>query len=605
MDRERFEQLKQKENEILRGRPVGGVVNGYGADNGLTPEQTIGFINKQSAADEDWKAAKAFYNGSVNQLERGILGTLAMLRDNNIASLQAQGIAVGDGGKYIDMALNSEHLQPYEVKGKTELGQFGLDIASGAGQLVSQAALALTTGGVGSTVAMGASIAGNQYADLRKEGVSVERATNASLINAVVQAPLERLSIGNILSKFPASSGMRQKAIQIAQNAVTEGVTEYVQQYPEEITNLYAKSGGNLEELANATIDKLPEIHQNALYAGAIGALLGGGAGTINVALQRNMNAAQLEAVEGRVEQAKQIGITPEAYANTVNNNLPDSNVSVDGDVLLKFMQSGKTEEIAQSLGVTVNEVQQAADEGLTVEIRQGNFEGTAMKYADFMPAVRDYSAFEVNGFMQSDTQGQKELQKEYQQFTDNEEEFQAYKDEKIAEMQAAGINQQEALNAMILLESRARVYNPDNPLAFFEAYPIEFRSGENNKDGYNQSANPDSATYFNDFSEHRGQGYSGYSKSNNAIEAESEGRYPASVAAKKLGVKTGAIKLYIDTDEWHHTSSMYNRTPYYDIRYLLEYKEGGKEALQAEGLEESEITDIEKLYEQSLPKDL
>lgn len=488
MDRERFEQLKQKENEILRGRPVGGVVNGYGADNGLTPEQTIGFINKQSAADEDWKAAKAFYNGSVNQLERGILGTLAMIKDNNIASLQAQGIAVGDGGKYIDMALNSEHLQPYEVKGKTALGQFGLDLASGAGQLVSQAALALTTGGVGSTVAMGASIAGNQYADLRKEGVSVERATNASLINAAVQAPLERLSIGNILSKLPASSGMRQKAIQIAQNAVTEGVTEYVQQYPEEIANLYAKSGGNLEELANATIDKLPEIHQNALYAGAIGALLGGGAGTINVALQRNMNAAQLEAVEGRVEQAKQIGITPEAYANTVNNNLPDSNVSVDGDVLLKFMQSGKTEEIAQSLGVTVNEVQQAADEGLTVEIRQGNYEGTAMKYADFMPAVRDYSAFEVNGFMQSDVQGQKELQKEYQQFTDNEEEFQAYKDEKIAEMQAAGINKQEALNAMILLESRARVYNPDNPLAFFEAYPIEFRSGTDGGE-FNQSA--------------------------------------------------------------------------------------------------------------------
>ena len=489
MDRERFEQLKQKENEILRGRPVGGVVNGYGADNGLTPEQTIGFINKQSAADEDWKVAKAFYNGSVNQLERGILGTLAMIKDNNIASLQAQGIAVGDGGKYIDMALNSEHLQPYEVKGKTALGQFGLDLASGAGQLVSQAALALTTGGVGSTVAMGASIAGNQYADLRKEGVSVERATNASLINAAVQAPLERLSIGNILSKLPAGSGMRQKAIQIAQNAVTEGVTEYVQQYPEEITNLYAKSGGNLEELANATIDKLPEIHQNALYAGAIGALLGGGAGTINVALQRNMNAAQLEAVEGRVEQAKQIGITPEAYANTVNNNLPDSNVSVDGDVLLKFMQSGKTEEIAQSLGVTVNEVQQAADEGLTVEIRQGNYEGTAMKYADFMHSVRDYSAFEVNGFMQSDTQGQKELQKEYQQFTDNEEEFQAYKDEKIAEMQAAGINKQEALNAMILLENRARVYNPDNPLAFFEAYPIEFRSGTDTEGYYNQSA--------------------------------------------------------------------------------------------------------------------
>ena len=70
MDRERFEQLKQKENEILRGRPVGGVVNGYGADNGLTPEQTIGFINKQSAADEDWKVAKAFYAVSLDCIGR-------------------------------------------------------------------------------------------------------------------------------------------------------------------------------------------------------------------------------------------------------------------------------------------------------------------------------------------------------------------------------------------------------------------------------------------------------------------------------------------------------------------------------------------------------
>ena len=48
---------------------------------------------------------------------------------------------------------------------------------------------------------------------------------------------LERLSIGNILSKLPAGSGLRQKVVQIAQNAITEGVTEYVQQYPEEITN--------------------------------------------------------------------------------------------------------------------------------------------------------------------------------------------------------------------------------------------------------------------------------------------------------------------------------------------------------------------------------
>lgn len=489
MDRAEFDRIKQMENEILRGRPVGSVTNGgYGKPNGLTPEQTIGFINKQSANDAEWKAAKAFYNGSWNMLERGVLGSLAMLRDNNIESLKAQGIEVGDGGKYIDMALNSEHLQPFEVKGNTQLGQLGLDIAQGAGQLAGQIAIALTpAGGIGSTLAMGASIAGNQYADLRRDGVSVDRATRAAVINAGVQAPLEKLSLGNILSKLPAGSGLRQKVVQVAQNAITEGVTEYIQQYPEEITNIYAKSGGSLEELANKTLEQLPEIHRNGLYAGMIGAVLGGGAGAINVAVRRNVNAAQLEAVENRVEQAKKTGITPEAYANTVNNNMPESTVSVDGDVLLGWMQSGNTDEMAQMLGVTVNEVQQAADEGLTVELAQGSYEGAAMKYADFLPTMRDHTAFEVGGFMQSDVPGQRELQKEYQQFTDNEEEFQAYKDEKIAEMQTAGINKQEALNAMILLESRARVYNPDNPLAFFEAYPIEFKSGENNKDGYNQ----------------------------------------------------------------------------------------------------------------------
>lgn len=490
MDRAEFDRIKQMENEILRGRPVGSVTNGgYGKPNGLTPEQTIGFINKQSANDAEWKAVKAFYNGSWNMLERGVLGSLAMLRDNNIESLKAQGIEVGDGGKYIDMALNSDHLQPYDVKGNTQLGQLGLDLAQGAGQLASQAALAVTTGGIGSTLAMGASIAGNQYADLRREGVPVDRATRASVMNAGIQAPLERLSIGNILSKLPAGSGLRQKVVQIAQNAITEGVTEYVQQYPEEITNIYAKNGGNIEELANKTLEQLPEIHRNGLYAGLIGAVLGGGAGAINVAVRRNVNAAQLEAVENRVEQAKKSGITPEAYANTVNNNMPESTVSVDGDVLLGWMQSGNADEMAQMLGVTVNEVQQAADEGLTVELAQGSYEGAAMKYADFLPAMRDHTAFEVGGFMQSDAPGQRELQKEYQSFDDTEAALQAQIDAIAESMQQAGMNAQQRAQAVAALTSYARTQRPDNPASLFEEYPITFRRGADGSVGFEQSA--------------------------------------------------------------------------------------------------------------------
>ena len=67
--------------------------------------------------------------------------------------------------------------------------------------------------------------------------------------------------------------------------------------------------------------------------------------------------------------------------------------------------------------------------------------------------------------------------------------------------------------------------------------------------------------------------GYHCYSKSNNALDAEKEGRYPitkaAPILAKKLNwsvPKARAFLLSIGTKEWHHTSCKYNATNYYDI---------------------------------------
>ena len=67
----------------------------------------------------------------------------------------------------------------FDVKGKTALGQLGLDLVQGGTQLASQVAVNTLTGGVGGAVYMGASIAGNQYLDLVDKGVSVDRAATA------------------------------------------------------------------------------------------------------------------------------------------------------------------------------------------------------------------------------------------------------------------------------------------------------------------------------------------------------------------------------------------------------------------------------------------
>ena len=65
--------------------------------------------------------------------------------------------------------------------------------------------------------------------------------------------------------------------------------------------------------------------------------------------------------------------------------------------------------------------------------------------------------------------------------------------------------------------------------------------------------------------------GYSGYSKSNNAVHAERNGRFPASVLAKKLGVKSAAIVALIPTSEWHHVSKFFNTINYYDLEQAVE----------------------------------
>ena len=75
--------------------------------------------------------------------------------------------------------------------------------------------------------------------------------------------------------------------------------------------------------------------------------------------------------------------------------------------------------------------------------------------------------------------------------------------------------------------------------------------------------------------------GYNGYSKSNNAISAEEDGRFPMSAAAKIVseatGLKRTEAKVLLEKlhgGEYHHTSKMYNRTKYYDTAEAIRHHE-------------------------------
>ena len=84
-------------------------------------------------------------------------------------------------------------------------------------------------------------------------------------------------------------------------------------------------------------------------------------------------------------------------------------------------------------------------------------------------------------------------------------------------------------------------------------------------------SAAPAGPVIFNQREKTQMAGYHNYSKSNNALAAESSGLFPASVLAKMLGVKTAAIRALMTPSEWHHTSKHYNVTNYYSEDAAIE----------------------------------
>lgn len=65
--------------------------------------------------------------------------------------------------------------------------------------------------------------------------------------------------------------------------------------------------------------------------------------------------------------------------------------------------------------------------------------------------------------------------------------------------------------------------------------------------------------------------GYCVFSKSNNAVAAESCGRFPASRAAKMLGVPVEFVRAQ-GASEWHHTSKHFNCTDYFDVEEIREH---------------------------------
>lgn len=493
MDEKRYNEINTAVQKIANGYTAYNAVNPYyGAKSGMDVDETYGFLNKQAAYDADWKIAKGFYNGLVANTGRGIMGALALVRDMNIDSLKERGLAYNENTAFEDVA-NSDVLTPYDVKGRNELEQLGIDIASGAGQLAGQAATTALTGGTGSMAFMGTQIAGNQYLDLRQQGVSAENARWPSITNALMQAPLERFGLEGILAKLPAKSVLREKAKRIAQAAITEGVTEWMQQYPEEITNLYALQPGDRNDpeqrrkawfaAGDEFIRNFGDITREGAYAGLIGGMLGGFGGGVNVMfrsvdrqIRKQVHNELLQDTAKRIDNVKKSGVSPDYARNVINANNPGDKIYVDGETMHQYMQSGNATEIAKNIGVTEAEVQKAAESGTDVAINRGDFEAAAAKMPDFFESVQNGVAFEEGGYTLTKAQLEEEQQKLLREVQREDPLLRQQMDDFRMQMQRAGVNKKDIDRTILMLEAHAMATYPDEPSRLFIDYPLEIQ---------------------------------------------------------------------------------------------------------------------------------
>ena len=157
--------------------------------------------------------------------------------------------------------------------------------------------------------------------------------------------------------------------------------------------------------------DNIGDITSDAVYSGLIGSILGGGLGGANISMQialgdsfqraaeRGVHESKLGILERQIGNFAEQGTDADVAGAVVDASSNDARVYVDGEALTAYAQtSAELNNLALSLGVDVEAIKKAADNGSSVAISLGGFEATALKHENFFQEVKDNLSFEDGG---------------------------------------------------------------------------------------------------------------------------------------------------------------------------------------------------------------
>lgn len=450
--------------------------------------------------ENNWKSITALKNGFKNVARSGY-GAVALLADlgadkkdvdltteSKVFSADTIGRLLyavgGDKLKTIGTEAKriggSEIFKPEEVKAETAAGQFYYDLLQNAPQLAAQVGVAISTGGWSAAAFMGSQIAGGQYLDLTEAGVSNDRARAAASLNAVAQSALEKVGLGKVMgagARAAKIATMGGKTKEVFKTALTEGITEWIQEYPDAAAEIWAKNANlSTQEQILKFYQEFGEITKRGAYSGAIGAVFGGLGGSVSIAVDRNANRVMQEQAVRTAETMKNSKDVDITASKLVLNQTTEEKAYVDAETLFTYAQANPNLDVKDTFGIEVSELQAAAVRGEDIEMPMGTYCAAEAQNPGFFQAVSNNVAFEQGGYTEERARNKKALQSAYKKALENDTEFRTAVDTFRNELTEAGLNQKETGDVMAILTSRAMIANPDDPMQYFRDNPLSFK---------------------------------------------------------------------------------------------------------------------------------
>lgn len=450
--------------------------------------------------ENNWKSITALKNGFKNVARSGY-GAVALLADlgadkkdvdltteSKVFSADTIGRLLyavgGDKLKTIGTEAKriggSEIFKPEEVKAETAAGQFYYDLLQNAPQLAAQVGVAISTGGWSAAAFMGSQIAGGQYLDLTEAGVSNDRARAAASLNAVAQSALEKVGLGKVMgagARAAKIATMGGKTKEVFKTALTEGITEWIQEYPDAAAEIWAKNANlSTQEQILKFYQEFGEVTKRGAYSGAIGAVFGGLGGSVSIAVDRNANRVMQEQAVRTAETMKNSKDVDITASKLVLNQTTEEKAYVDAETLFTYAQANPNLDVKDTFGIEVSELQAAAVRGEDIEMPMGTYCAAEAQNPGFFQAVSNNVAFEQGGYTEERARNKKALQSAYKKALENDEEFRTAVDTFRNELTEAGLNQKETGDVLAILTSRAMIANPDDPMQYFRDNPLSFK---------------------------------------------------------------------------------------------------------------------------------